>query len=243
MREAHHRPPFAFVVILVGFSLYSVSSPCISSTMSFNRGVKRDSFGNRANFNRGGSGGSGNRIGNNMGNSNMGNNMGEEMSGNGGMGGINPCEDGMMPGRGILPTSNNNLSLASPQAQLLLLVIFLQIFFAFSKKCNHRYHPSWVTFRQRAWRQYLVMFRQMFRQRAWRQYLYDATLNFFSFIFSIISVIYSCSPESSSFSFFVSWQTSFSSSSAVRISASPLLVFLIFSLFLALNGIFHMSRC
>ncbi|XP_011870267.1 PREDICTED: zinc finger protein on ecdysone puffs [Vollenhovia emeryi] len=72
--------------------------------MSFNRGVKRDSFGNRGNFNRGGSGGGGgggNRVGNNS-----------------GMGGMNPWEGGMMPGRGILPTPNNNLSLASPQAQL-----------------------------------------------------------------------------------------------------------------------------
>ncbi|XP_050447534.1 zinc finger protein on ecdysone puffs isoform X2 [Cataglyphis hispanica] len=86
--------------------------------MSFNRGVKRDSFGNRGNFNRGGSGGSGNRVGNNMGNNNMGNNMGGGMSGGSGMGGMNPWEGGMMPGRGILPTPNNNLSLASPQAQL-----------------------------------------------------------------------------------------------------------------------------
>ncbi|KMQ93989.1 zinc finger protein [Lasius niger] len=86
--------------------------------MSFNRGVKRDSFGNRGNFNRGSSGGSGNRVGNNMGNNNMGNNMGGGMSGSGSMGGMNPWEGGMMPGRGILPTPNNNLSLASPQAQL-----------------------------------------------------------------------------------------------------------------------------
>lgn len=90
--------------------------------MSFNRGVKRDSFGNRGNFNRSGSGGGGggssNRVGNNMGNSSMGNNMGGGMSGSGGMGGMNPWEGGMMPGRGILPTPNNNLSLASPQAQL-----------------------------------------------------------------------------------------------------------------------------
>ncbi|EFN78513.1 zinc finger protein on ecdysone puffs isoform X2 [Harpegnathos saltator] len=87
--------------------------------MSFNRGVKRDSFGNRGNFNRGNNGGGGgnnNRL-NNMGNSGMGNNMGGGMSG-GGMGGMNPWEGGMMPGRGILPTPNNNLSLASPQAQL-----------------------------------------------------------------------------------------------------------------------------
>ncbi|KAL0100834.1 hypothetical protein PUN28_019310 [Cardiocondyla obscurior] len=83
--------------------------------MSFNRGVKRDSFGNRGNFNRGGSGGGGNRVGNNSG---MGGNMGGGMSGSGGMGGMNPWEGGMMPGRGILPTPNNNLSLASPQAQL-----------------------------------------------------------------------------------------------------------------------------
>ncbi|XP_032676926.1 zinc finger protein on ecdysone puffs [Odontomachus brunneus] len=90
--------------------------------MSFNRGVKRDSFGNRGNFNRGNSGGGGggggnnNRL-NNMCNSGMGNNMGGGMSGSG-MGGMNPWESGMMPGRGILPTPNNNLSLASPQAQL-----------------------------------------------------------------------------------------------------------------------------
>lgn len=88
----------------------------IRSTMSFNRGVKRDSFGNRGNFNRGGSsGGGGNRVGSNSG---MGSNMGGGMSGSGGMGGMNPWEGGMMPGRGILPTPNNNLSLASPQAQL-----------------------------------------------------------------------------------------------------------------------------
>jgi len=89
--------------------------------MSFNRGVKRDSFGNRGNFNRngsGGGGGGGNRVGNNMGNSGMGNNMSGGMSGGSGMGGMNPWESGMMPGRGILPTPNNNLSLASPQAQL-----------------------------------------------------------------------------------------------------------------------------
>lgn len=92
--------------------------------MSFNRGVKRDSFGNRGNFNRsssggGGGGGGGNRVGSNMGNSGMGNNMSGGMSGSsGGMGGMNPWEGGMMPGRGILPTPNNNLSLASPQAQL-----------------------------------------------------------------------------------------------------------------------------
>lgn len=78
--------------------------------MSFNRGVKRDSFGNRGNFNRGNSGGgsgNNNRL-SNMGSSGMGNSMG----------GMNPWESGMMPGRGILPTPNNNLSLASPQAQL-----------------------------------------------------------------------------------------------------------------------------
>lgn len=84
--------------------------------MSFNRGVKRDSFGNRGNFNRASSGGGGgNRVGNNSG---MGSNMGGGMSGSSGMGGMNPWEGGMMPGRGILPTPNNNLSLASPQAQL-----------------------------------------------------------------------------------------------------------------------------
>ncbi|XP_015520511.1 zinc finger protein on ecdysone puffs [Neodiprion pinetum] len=58
--------------------------------MSFNRGTKRDAFGNRG-FNRN--------------------------PGNAG-GGVNPWEGGMMPGRGILPTPNNNLALASPQAQL-----------------------------------------------------------------------------------------------------------------------------
>ncbi|XP_012233540.1 zinc finger protein on ecdysone puffs [Linepithema humile] len=89
--------------------------------MSFNRGIKRDSFGNRGNYNRsssGGSSGGGNRVSNNMGNSGMGNNMSGGMSGSGGMGGMNPWESGMMPGRGILPTPNNNLSLASPQTQL-----------------------------------------------------------------------------------------------------------------------------
>lgn len=93
--------------------------PLTGYRMSFNRGVKRDSFGNRTNFNRnssGGSGGGGNRL-NNMGNSGMGNNMGGGMS-RSSMGGMNPWEGGMMPGRGILPTPNNNLSLASPQAQL-----------------------------------------------------------------------------------------------------------------------------
>lgn len=76
--------------------------------MSYNnRGVKRDSFGNRNfkgnNRQMGNMGGGGNRMDNNM-------------SGNGG--GMNPWESGMMPGRGILPTPNNNLSLNSPQAQL-----------------------------------------------------------------------------------------------------------------------------
>ncbi|XP_018392387.1 PREDICTED: zinc finger protein on ecdysone puffs isoform X1 [Cyphomyrmex costatus] len=83
--------------------------------MSFNRGVKRDSFGNRGTFNRNVSGGGGNRVSNN---SSMGSNMGGGISGSGSMGGMNPWESGMMPGRGILPTPNNNLSLASPQAQL-----------------------------------------------------------------------------------------------------------------------------
>lgn len=91
--------------------------------MSFNRGIKRDSFGNRGNFNRsggGGGGGGGNRGNNNMGNAGMGNNMGGGMSGSGGMSGMNPWEGGMMPGgRGILPTPNNNLSLTS-QTQLAL---------------------------------------------------------------------------------------------------------------------------
>jgi len=82
--------------------------------MAYNRGVKRDSF-NRGTFNRGVSGGGGNRVGSNSG---MGSNMGGGLSGSGGMGGMNPWEGGMMPGRGILPTPNNNLSLASPQAQL-----------------------------------------------------------------------------------------------------------------------------
>lgn len=88
--------------------------------MSFNRGIKRDSFGNRGNYNRNNSGSNsgGNRVGNNMSNSGMGNNMSGGMSGSGGMGGMNPWESGMMPGRGILPTPNNNLSLASPQTQL-----------------------------------------------------------------------------------------------------------------------------
>ncbi|XP_068982374.1 zinc finger protein on ecdysone puffs isoform X1 [Bombus flavifrons] len=98
--------------------------------MSFNRGIKRDSFGNR-NFNNrggGGGGGGGGRVGN-MGGSGggMGGNMSGGMGGgggggggggSGGSGGMNPWEGGMMPGRGILPTPNNNLSLASPQAQL-----------------------------------------------------------------------------------------------------------------------------
>lgn len=99
-------------------------------TMSFNRGIKRDSFGNR-NFNNrggGGGGGGGGRIGNMEGSGGgMGGNMSGGMGGgggggggggSGGNGGMNPWEGGMMPGRGILPTPNNNLSLASPQAQL-----------------------------------------------------------------------------------------------------------------------------
>ncbi|XP_031826369.1 protein on ecdysone puffs isoform X2 [Nomia melanderi] len=95
--------------------------------MPFNRGIKRDSFGNR-NFNNrggggaGGGGGGGGRVGNmGGGGGGMGGNMGGGMGGGGGgggSGGMNPWEGGMMPGRGILPTPNNNLSLASPQAQL-----------------------------------------------------------------------------------------------------------------------------
>lgn len=76
--------------------------------MSFNRGIKRDNFGNRNfnNRNMGGGGSGGGRMG--------GGNMG-----GGGGGGMNPWEGGMMPGRGILPTpNNNNLNLSSPQAQL-----------------------------------------------------------------------------------------------------------------------------
>ncbi|XP_003702395.1 protein on ecdysone puffs [Megachile rotundata] len=96
--------------------------------MSFNRGIKRDSFGNRSFNNRGGGGGGGGGGGrvSNMGGGGggMGGNMGGGMGGGGGggggggSGGMNPWEGGMMPGRGILPTPNNNLSLASPQAQL-----------------------------------------------------------------------------------------------------------------------------
>lgn len=89
--------------------------------MSFNRGIKRDSFGNRNFNNRGGGGGGGGSGGGRVGNmggggGGMGGNMGGGMGG--GSGGMNPWEGGMMPGRGILPTPNNNLSLASPQAQL-----------------------------------------------------------------------------------------------------------------------------
>ncbi|XP_011350658.1 zinc finger protein on ecdysone puffs isoform X2 [Ooceraea biroi] len=90
--------------------------------MSFNRGVKRDSFSNRRNFNRssggGGGGRGGNRIGSNMNNSGMENNMGGGMSESSGMSGMNPWEGGMMSDRGILSTPNNNLSLALPQVQL-----------------------------------------------------------------------------------------------------------------------------
>ncbi|XP_076675727.1 protein on ecdysone puffs isoform X3 [Andrena cerasifolii] len=93
----------------------------LSYTMSFNRGIKRDSFGNRNFNNRGGGGGGGGSGGGRVGNmggggGGMGGNMGGGMGG--GSGGMNPWEGGMMPGRGILPTPNNNLSLASPQAQL-----------------------------------------------------------------------------------------------------------------------------
>lgn len=86
--------------------------------MSFNRGAKRNSFGNR-NFNRSGGGG-GNPIRNNGGGGSMGGGMGGSSGGGGGGGGVNPWESGMMPGRGLLPTPNNNLSLSSPQAQLVI---------------------------------------------------------------------------------------------------------------------------
>lgn len=73
--------------------------------MSFNRGIKRDNFGaNRNTFNNRNMGaGIGSRLGNIVG---------------GNAGGMSPWESGVMPGRGILPTPNNNLSLTSPQAQL-----------------------------------------------------------------------------------------------------------------------------
>ncbi|KAI4484612.1 hypothetical protein M0804_007178 [Polistes exclamans] len=91
--------------------------------MSFNRGLKRDTYGNRNFNNRGNSGGGGGRPGNiggggGGGGGGMGSNMGGGMGGGGGNSGMNPWEGGMMPGRGILPTPNNNISLASPQAQL-----------------------------------------------------------------------------------------------------------------------------
>ena len=80
--------------------------------MSFNRGAKRNAFGNR-NFNRSGGGGGGGG-GNQGGRNNVGMGMG------GGGGGVNPWESGVMPGRGLLPTPNNNLNLSSPQAQLVI---------------------------------------------------------------------------------------------------------------------------
>ncbi|KAK0177643.1 hypothetical protein PV328_001677 [Microctonus aethiopoides] len=90
--------------------------------MSFNRGVKRNAFGNR-NFNRG-SGGGGGGGGGNVGPGGIGMGGGSGGGGGGGVGsrgGMNPWESGIMPGRGILPTpSNNNLSLNSPQAQLVI---------------------------------------------------------------------------------------------------------------------------
>lgn len=89
--------------------------------MSFNRGVKRNSFGNRSfgNRNSGGGGGGGNSGpgGVGMGGVGGGNSGGV---GGGGNRGMNPWESGVMPGRGILPTPSNNLSLNSPQAQLVI---------------------------------------------------------------------------------------------------------------------------
>ncbi|XP_014210080.1 zinc finger protein on ecdysone puffs [Copidosoma floridanum] len=86
--------------------------------MAFNRGgVKRDNFGNR-NFNRGMGGGGGGGGGGGVGNTGIASRIGN-MGGSGIVGGgMSPWESGMMPGRGILPTPNNNISLASPQAQL-----------------------------------------------------------------------------------------------------------------------------
>ncbi|XP_034938871.1 zinc finger protein on ecdysone puffs [Chelonus insularis] len=78
--------------------------------MSFNRGTKRNSFGNRS-YSRGSGGGS------NVGSGSVG--MGNMGSG-GSSRGVNPWESGVMPGRGILPTPSNNLSLNSPQAQLVI---------------------------------------------------------------------------------------------------------------------------
>ncbi|RLU15262.1 hypothetical protein DMN91_012256 [Ooceraea biroi] len=118
--------------------------------MSFNRGVKRDSFGNRGNFNRssggGGGGGGGNRISSNMNNSGMGNNMGGGMSGSSGMSGMNPWEGGMMPGRGILPTPNNNLSLASPQAQLAIASNLLTNLLRSQQEVQPQQVPSLMSF-------------------------------------------------------------------------------------------------
>ncbi|XP_063986364.1 zinc finger protein on ecdysone puffs [Diachasmimorpha longicaudata] len=79
--------------------------------MSFNRGIKRNSFSNNRNpFNRGTASGS---VG-----------VGSVASSGGsssGNRGVSPWESGVMPpGRGILPTPTNNLSLNSPQAQLVI---------------------------------------------------------------------------------------------------------------------------
>lgn len=83
---------------------------------SFNRGVKRNSFGSpRNSFGRSGGGGGGGGNGGNGG-----------MRGPGGSGGqasrgMNPWESGSMPGRGILPTPSNNLpSINSSQAELVI---------------------------------------------------------------------------------------------------------------------------
>ncbi|KAL7307053.1 hypothetical protein TKK_0000794 [Trichogramma kaykai] len=91
--------------------------------MSFNRGMKRDYGNNRNNFgnNRNMGGGGGNNIASRLGNivGGGGGGGGGGVGGGVGVGNVNPWEGGMMPGgRGILPTPNNNISLASPQAQL-----------------------------------------------------------------------------------------------------------------------------
>ncbi|XP_008556677.1 zinc finger protein on ecdysone puffs [Microplitis demolitor] len=75
--------------------------------MSYNRGVKRNSSGNRS-FSRNSGGGNSGYSGIGMG------------GGSSGSHGMNPWESGVMPGRGILPTPSNNLSLNSPQAQLVI---------------------------------------------------------------------------------------------------------------------------
>lgn len=83
--------------------------------MSFNRGVKRNSFGNvRNNFGRSGGGGGGGSIGGGNGRGNTG------MTGGQNNRGMNPWESGSMPGRGILPTPSNNLSINSSQAELVM---------------------------------------------------------------------------------------------------------------------------